>query len=82
MAVSCYNCEYLRNMLEEQFILIDGDQRWIDVGIAAADRKLQMCAGLNEILAHRPWTTSEEILKEYLENQTDPELKWTHAELI
>jgi hypothetical protein len=33
MAVSCYNCEYLRNLMEEQFILMGGDPAWVEVGI-------------------------------------------------
>lgn len=44
MAVSAYNCEYLRNIIEELFILIDGEQSWLDHGIQVVDKKLQIFA--------------------------------------
>jgi len=55
MAVSCYNCEYLLKIQEEQFILNGGDINWLKKGIKAADPKLIHIASLNEMLAHKPW---------------------------
>lgn len=33
MAVSCYHCDYLLNILEEQFVLEGGDLTWISEGL-------------------------------------------------
>lgn len=55
MAVSCYNCEYLLKVQEEQFILAGGDPEWLQKGLKAVDPKLYHIAGLNEMLAHKPW---------------------------
>ena len=55
MAVSCYNCEYLLRILEEQYVLNGGDQSWLSIGLEAVDPKLRLIASLNEMLAHRPW---------------------------
>ena len=55
MAVSCYECDYLLKVLEEQFVLNDGDPRWLQLGLQAAEPKLQVIAPFNETLAHRPW---------------------------
>ena len=55
MAVSCYNCDYLLKILEEQFILNDGDIKWLHYGLKAADPKLRVIAEFNELLAHKPW---------------------------
>lgn len=33
MAVSCYHCDYLLNILEEQFVLEGGDLKWITEGL-------------------------------------------------
>jgi hypothetical protein len=37
MAVSCYNCEYLLNILEEHFILNGGNLDWITNGLKFVD---------------------------------------------
>ena len=55
MAVSCYNCEYLIKILEEQFVLNEGDPQWLAQGILAVDPKLRVLATLNQTLAHKPW---------------------------
>ena len=81
MAVSCYNCEYLRNLVEEQFVLIDGDPKWLDVGFKAVDKKLQIFASINEILAHRPWTMCSEVLDSLL-RQSDRSLAWSYNEIV
>ena len=51
MAVSCFNCVYLINILEEQFVLSGGDLKWITQGLEACPIRLAKFAELNEILA-------------------------------
>lgn len=60
MAASCFECESLLNILEEQFTLNDGDPEWLTTGLKAADPKLQALAELNELLAFRPWIIDED----------------------
>lgn len=55
MAVSCYQCDYLLNLLEEQFILEGGDLNAISEGLSRVDQSLARFSELNEILAFRPW---------------------------
>ena len=40
MAVSCYHCDYLLNMLEEEFVLEGGDLTWITEGLQRVDPRL------------------------------------------
>lgn len=40
MAVSCYDCEYLLKILEEQFILNNGNVEWLTSGLSQVDKKL------------------------------------------
>ena len=67
MAVSCYRCEYLLNILEEQFVLQGGDLEWITEGLSKVDPRLTKFGELNELMAFKPWglTTNhlEKILK-------------------
>ena len=58
MAVSCYHCDYLLNILEEQFVLEGGDLTWITEGLVRVDPKLARFSELNEIMAFRPWAVS------------------------
>jgi hypothetical protein len=58
MAVSCYECEYLIKILEEQFLLYGGDVEWLLHGLKKADKKLERLAELNELLAYKPWIIS------------------------
>ena len=51
MAVSCFNCVYLINILEEQFVLSGGDLKWITQGLEACPIRVAKFAELNEILA-------------------------------
>jgi hypothetical protein len=66
MAVSCYNCDYLLKVLEEQFILNGGDLDWIVHGLDSADVKLKGIANLNELLAHKPWILNAAFIFECL----------------
>ena len=55
MAVSCYECEYLLKILEEQFLLNGGDEDWLNLGLKGADSKLLRLTDLNDMLAYKPW---------------------------
>mmetsp|Transcript_39277 Transcript_39277/g.51398 ORF Transcript_39277/g.51398 Transcript_39277/m.51398 type:complete len:87 (+) Transcript_39277:303-563(+) len=58
MAVSCYKCDYLLNILEEQFVLEGGNLNWITEGLSRVDPRLARFSELNEIMAFRPWALS------------------------
>lgn len=55
MAVSCYNCHYLINILEEQFVLSGGEPEWITQGLKAVEPRVASFAEINEVLAFMPW---------------------------
>ena len=55
MAVSCFNCEYMLNILEEQFVLNGGNLEWITGGLKKVDPRLAKFSEINEILAFKPW---------------------------
>ena len=55
MAVSVYQCDYMLNILEEQFVLEGGDLTWITEGLHKVDPRLARFSELNEIMAFRPW---------------------------
>lgn len=40
MAVSCYECEYLLKIQEEQFLINGGDISWLTGGLKKIDPKL------------------------------------------
>lgn len=65
MAVSCYECEYLLKIQEEQFLLNGGDVSWLTEGLKIVDPKLQRISELNELIAYRPWALSSTHI-EYL----------------
>lgn len=48
MAVSCYRCEYLLCILQEQFLLAGGPLEWLIFGLRKVDHKLRRIAALNE----------------------------------
>lgn len=51
MAVSCFNCDYLLNILEEQFVLSGGNIEWITEGLKTVDSRVALFSDINEILA-------------------------------
>lgn len=59
MAVSCYDCEYLLKILEEQFLLYGGNVSWLTEGLKAIDPKLARLGDFNELLAFRPWSLTK-----------------------
>jgi hypothetical protein len=51
MAVSCFDCDYLLNILEEQFVLSGGKIEWITEGLKSVDPRVALFAEINEVLA-------------------------------
>jgi hypothetical protein len=64
MAVSCFQCEYLLNILEEQFVLNGGDIQWLIQGLE--DKRIKKFGELNEILAFQPWKLSSSHIERLL----------------
>ncbi len=58
MAVSCYYCDYLHNILEEQFVLCGGNIDWIRYGLKVVDPRIAKFAEINEVMAYMPWRLS------------------------
>ena len=71
MAVSCYRCDYLLNILEEQFVLEGGDLTWITEGLKKVDPRLARFSELNEIMAFRPWTVSANHIQRVIQADED-----------
>jgi hypothetical protein len=66
MAASCYNCEYLLNIIEEQFVLQGGNLQWITHGLKKTDPRAARFAQINEILAYKPWMLSGKHIEQLL----------------
>lgn len=85
LAAAEKKCQYYLSLLSEKFLTIRGEKEWLK-GIQYAPRKLQRIAGLNMLLAHRPWTITPDAIKELVrgddEVELDPEQKWTMAEVV
>mmetsp|Transcript_42704 Transcript_42704/g.30800 ORF Transcript_42704/g.30800 Transcript_42704/m.30800 type:complete len:80 (+) Transcript_42704:843-1082(+) len=77
MAVSCYDCEYLIKILEDQFLLVNGDIDWLTQGLKSVDPKLQRISKLNEIMAYQAWRLNENHIKELIKGEEDGTLNWT-----
>ncbi len=67
MAVSCYHCDYLLNILEENFVLEGGDLTWITEGLVKVEPRLARFSELNEIMAFKPWAVSTNHLQRLIE---------------
>lgn len=81
MAVSCYQCDYLLNLLEEQFVLEGGDLNAITEGLSRVDPGLARFSELNEIMAFRPWAITFNHLQRILEpTETGP--GWSVQQLV
>lgn len=65
-AVSCYQCEYLYYILQEQFLLRGGPIEWLIYGLKSTDPKIQSIAALNEIMAYRPWMINQDTVNNLL----------------
>lgn len=78
-------CQYYLSLLSEKFLTIRGEKEWLK-GIQNTPPKLQRISKLNMLLAHRPWTITQDHVKELIRGdeseELDPEHKWTTAEAL
>lgn len=83
MAVSCYDCEYLVKILEEQFLLYGGDVAWLMHGLKKADKKLERLGELNELLAFKPWIISASHIENMVKGEEkDQKANWSIPEVL
>lgn len=61
-AAGRHQCTYLINLHTTEFILQNGDEKWLK-GLSYIPQKLRDLYEINKILAHRPWL----ITKEHIE---------------
>lgn len=66
MAVSCYRCDYLLSILEEQFVQVGGNLEWLADGLQKVGN-LGKFAEINEVLAFKPWILSVKHVEKLLE---------------
>lgn len=66
MAVSCYKCDYLLGILEEQFVQQGGNLEWLADGLQKVGN-LSKFAEINEVLAFKPWILSVKHVERLLE---------------
>lgn len=81
MAISCYECEYLLKLLEEQFLLNGGNVEWLTKGLKKIDKKLERLSALNEYMAYKPWIITLSVV-EHLLKAEDHNLIWSIPELL
>ena len=66
MAVSCYKCDYLLSILEEEFAQQGGNLEWLADGICKIGN-LAKFAEINEVLAFKPWILGVKHVEKLLE---------------
>ncbi len=81
MAVSCFNCEYMLNILEEQFVLNGGNLEWITGGLKKVDPRLAKFAEINEILAFKPWQLQSKHIQNLLKKDENG-LSWNFQQVL
>jgi hypothetical protein len=81
MAISCYECEYLLKLMEEQFLLNGGNVEWLTKGLKKIDKKLEKLAEFNEYMAFKPWVISHSQIENLLKDK-DHNLAWSIPELL
>ncbi|KAL0480423.1 hypothetical protein AKO1_011085 [Acrasis kona] len=77
MAASRHNCHYIVRRQEAEFLSNGGDPTWLK-GIKYAPHKIQNLLKYNQVLAHQPWTLTEQHV-EVLCKGADA---WSIAELV
>jgi hypothetical protein len=82
MAVSCYDCEYLLKILEEQFLLYGGEVTWLTDGLKKTEPKLERLSDLSELMAFRPWSIDASTIESLASSDLDPSLRWSIPELM
>lgn len=81
MAVSCYECDYLLKLLEEQFLLNGGNVVWLTKGMKKIDKKLKRLGEFNEYQAFKPWVITHSMIESLLKAE-DHKLAWSIPELL
>ena len=81
-AVSTIKSNYMLNMLEEIFISIGGEEKWISLGLNFVPEKLQNLAKINNILAFQPWKFSLAFIEENCRNFDNSSKNWNITEFI
>lgn len=81
MAISCYECEYLLKLLEEQFLLNGGNVGWLTKGFRKIDKKLERLSIFNEYMAYKPWAITHSMIEPLLKAE-DRNLVWSIPELL
>ena len=79
MAASKHCCMYLVDECREMFLLMQGNPAWLE-GIDYVPLKLRKLDALNRLLAHQPWQSTEQSIKELLVGGP-PSETWTVSEL-
>ena len=64
--------------------MVGGNKDWVDKGLNAVPKKLQMISNLNTILAYKPWTllTKESKYMMSLLNNKNKKERWSNKELL
>lgn len=93
MASSTIRSEYLVRTLEELFLSVGGDEKWLIYGLEVVPEKLKRVGRINNILAHQPWKLStsdivvmtnlqQEVYKSENSNESWNFNEFIHAALI
>jgi len=77
MAAGRHRCGYLIEQQMNEFVLANGDKRWL-LGLDHIPTKLLDLYEVNKILAHQPWL----ITKHHIEKLTTGSDSWSLGELV
>lgn len=77
MAAGRHRCGYLIQQQMNEFIIANGDERWL-LGLDHIPTKLLDLYEINKILAHQPWL----ITKHHIEKLTTGSDSWSLGELV
>lgn len=56
--------------------------KWLQYGLPAVDKKLQRVAGLNELLAYKPWAINEEHIRALSHPDEGGGNSWNLSEIV
>lgn len=76
-ASSRFRCQYLVSIQEQEFILNNGDPKWLQ-GVSHAPRKIQNILQVIAMLAHQPWL----LTKDHIEPLVKGADAWSIGELV
>jgi hypothetical protein len=77
LSASRWNCRYLIQQQEVDFLMNGGDPDWLD-GIQKLPKKIYHLLELNQLLAHQPWL----VTKDHISMLVKSDEAWTIAELV